>query len=102
LYVVVMVDPDRLGGDAGRIAREAVAPLNTYVDIETEVTIELRATKDDGLPDEIVQWSTRMRRPSLPHPSVREVLTPKQRAGRDRYVRHKKLQRHSSTPHDIS
>ncbi|PZR80631.1 MAG: hypothetical protein DLM65_07565, partial [Candidatus Aeolococcus gillhamiae] len=53
-YGVVSVDPDRLGRDAGRIAQEVVAHLNALVGTEMEVTIEVRATKEDGFPDEVV------------------------------------------------
>ncbi len=54
-YGVVSVDPDRLGRDAGRIAQEVVAHLNALVGSEIEVTIEIRASKDDGFPEETVR-----------------------------------------------
>jgi predicted AAA+ superfamily ATPase len=54
-YGVVTVDPDRLGRDAARIAQEVVAHVNALVGTEVEVTIEVRATREEGFPDEVVR-----------------------------------------------
>ena len=54
-YGVVTVDPERLGRDAGRIAEEIVAHLNGLVGTETEITIEVRATNNEGFPDDVVR-----------------------------------------------
>ena len=54
-YGVVEVDPERLGRDAGRIAQEVVAHLTALVGTEVEVTIELRASNSEGIPDEVVR-----------------------------------------------
>ncbi len=57
-YGVVTVDPDRLGRDAGRIAQEVAAHLNGLVGTDMEVTIELRATNDEGFPEEVIRVVT--------------------------------------------
>lgn len=54
-YGVVTVDPERLGRDAGRIAEEIVAHLNGLVGTDTEITIEVRATNNEGFPDDVVR-----------------------------------------------
>jgi predicted AAA+ superfamily ATPase len=54
-YGVVSVDAERLGRDAGRIGQEVVAHLNGLVGTDIEVTVELRATNDDGFDDDIVR-----------------------------------------------
>jgi hypothetical protein len=51
-------DPSRLGRDAGRIATEIVAHLAGLMGTETEVTIEIRATNDDGFPDDVINIVT--------------------------------------------
>ncbi len=57
-YGVTVADPERLGRDAGRIAQEVLSHLNGLVDTNIEVTIEIRATNDDGFPDEVVRIVT--------------------------------------------
>ncbi len=54
-YATASVDPARLARDAGRIGEEVVAHLNALVGTEVEVTIEVRATKADGFPDDVVR-----------------------------------------------
>jgi hypothetical protein len=57
-YGVVAVDAERLGRDASRIAAEVVAHLAGLLGSETEVTIEIRATNDEGFPDDVVRVVT--------------------------------------------
>jgi len=54
-YGVVAADPGRLGRDAGKIAQEVLAHLNGLVGTQLHVTIEIRATNDDGFPDDVAR-----------------------------------------------
>jgi hypothetical protein len=48
-YGLVSADPERPGRDAGRTGQEILAHLNALVGTDVEVTIEVRATNEDGL-----------------------------------------------------
>ena len=54
-YGVVSVDPDRLAATPAGWPRRSVAHLQGLVGTDTEITIEIRATKGDGFPETIVK-----------------------------------------------
>lgn len=51
----VLVDPLRLGRDAGRIAEEIVQHLTGLVGAKVEITIEIHAELPDGAGDKLVR-----------------------------------------------
>ncbi len=54
-YGVVAADSARFGRDAGRVAQEVLAHLNGLVGTQLDVTIEIRATNEDGFPDHVTR-----------------------------------------------
>jgi hypothetical protein len=54
----VVVDPARVGRDAGRIADEVISHLVGLVGSEVTVTIEIEARIPTGAPDNVVRTVT--------------------------------------------
>lgn len=54
----VILDPDRVGRDAGRIAEEVVAHLASLVEADVTVTLEIDATLPDGASEQVVRIVT--------------------------------------------
>jgi hypothetical protein len=54
-YGTVKLNSTRLSSSAGQIGDEIVQHLNALVGSEVEVTIEIHATVEDGIPDEIIR-----------------------------------------------
>lgn len=54
----VRLDPLKLSSSAGRIGEEVVAHLDGLVGSEVEVTLEIRAHVDEGVPDVVVRTVT--------------------------------------------
>lgn len=57
-YGSVILDKDRVGRDAGRIAEEVVAHLSALMKSEVKVTLEISAEVPDGVPDHVVRTVT--------------------------------------------
>jgi hypothetical protein len=55
---VKQVDPVRLSGEAGTIANEIVQHLTKLPTSEVEVTIEIAATSDEEIPDDVQRTVT--------------------------------------------
>src|SRR5271165_2450674 len=54
----VNLDPTRVGRDAGRIADEVIAHLEGLVGADVDVTLEISAKVQDGVPDKVVRTVT--------------------------------------------
>jgi predicted AAA+ superfamily ATPase len=54
----VTLDPTRVGRDAGRIADEVIAHLASLVNVDVEVTLEIKAKIPDGAPENVVRIVT--------------------------------------------
>ena len=54
----VMLDPARVGRDAGRIAEEVIAHLSGLVGAEVKVTLEIHAEIPSGAPDNVARIVT--------------------------------------------
>jgi len=54
----VVLDPTRVGRDAGRIAEEVIAHLSGQVGADVTVTLEIEATLPDGASEQIVRTVT--------------------------------------------
>lgn len=54
----VILDPTRVGRDAGRIADEVIAHLSGLIGSEVRVTLEIHAEVPDGVPDNVVRTVT--------------------------------------------
>jgi predicted AAA+ superfamily ATPase len=54
----VELDPERVGRDASQIADEVVSHLNSLVDAEVRVTLEIDATIPQGAPEQVVRTVT--------------------------------------------
>ncbi len=54
----VILDPTRVGRDAGRIAEEVIAHLAGLVGAKVTVTIEIEAEVPGGVPDQVVRTVT--------------------------------------------
>ena len=54
----VVLDPTRVGRDAGRIAEEVIAHLAGQVGADVTVTLEIEATLPDGATEQIVRTVT--------------------------------------------
>ncbi|HMQ26440.1 MAG TPA: hypothetical protein PKA98_10670, partial [Acidimicrobiales bacterium] len=52
---VVQLDPSRPSRDFGRVAQEVIEHLTALVGADVDITVEVRAKRDDGLPDEVVR-----------------------------------------------
>jgi predicted AAA+ superfamily ATPase len=57
-HATVLLDPTRIGRDAGRVAEEVVQHLAALVGSNLEVTLEIRADVPDGVPEPIVRIVT--------------------------------------------
>lgn len=57
-HATALLDPTRIGRDAGRIAEEVVQHLAGLVGSNVEVTLEIRADVPDGVPEPIVRIVT--------------------------------------------
>lgn len=57
-YGSVKLAPTRVARDAGQIAEEVIQHLIGLVGAEVEVTLEIRATVPDGVPENIVRTIT--------------------------------------------
>jgi len=57
-YGTVHLDPLKLSSGAGRIGEEVVAHLDGLVGSDVEVTLDIRARVDDGVPDDVVRTVT--------------------------------------------
>jgi hypothetical protein len=53
-----MLDPTRVGRDAGRIADEVIAHLAGLVGSDVKVTLEIQAHIPNGAPDNVVRTIT--------------------------------------------
>jgi hypothetical protein len=53
-----LLDPERVGRDAGRIAEEVIAHLGGLVGANVTVTIEIAAAIPAGAPDQVVRTVT--------------------------------------------
>jgi len=51
----VRLDPSRPTRDFGKVAQEVIEHLTALVDSEVEIKVEITATKDDGLPEQVVR-----------------------------------------------
>jgi hypothetical protein len=54
----VILDPTRVGRDAGRIADEVIAHLAGLVGSSVKVTLEIEAQVPSGAPDNVVRTVT--------------------------------------------
>ena len=54
----VVLDPTRVGRDAGRIADEVIAHLAGLMGSEVTVTLEIEAKIPSGVPDNVVRTVT--------------------------------------------
>jgi predicted AAA+ superfamily ATPase len=54
----VVLDPTRVGRDAGRIAEEVIAHLEGLPGAQVEVTLEIQVTVPEGIPEETVRTVT--------------------------------------------
>jgi predicted AAA+ superfamily ATPase len=54
----VMLDPERVGRDAGRIADEVISHLSGLVGADVKVTLEIEAEIPNGAPDNVVRTVT--------------------------------------------
>lgn len=54
-YGSVSIEPDRLSRDFGQIVQEVISHLTGTVDARVEITIDVRAERDDGFPDQVVR-----------------------------------------------
>ncbi len=54
----VVLDPNRVGRDAGRIAEEVIAHLSGLVGAKVTVTLEVEAEIPSGAPDHVVRTVT--------------------------------------------
>jgi hypothetical protein len=54
----IVLDPQRVGRDAGQIASEVIAHLSALPDAEVIVTLEIQAKIPKGAPDKAVQTVT--------------------------------------------
>ena len=54
----VLLDPTRVGRDAGRIAEEVIAHLAGLTGAQVKVTIEIEADIPEGAPDNVVRTVT--------------------------------------------
>jgi hypothetical protein len=54
----VVLDSARVGRDAGRIAEEVIAHLNSLVGAKVTVTIEIEASIPEGVPEQVVRTVT--------------------------------------------
>lgn len=54
----VILDPARVGRDAGRVAEEVIAHLAGQVGATVTVTLEIEATLPKGAPEQIVRTVT--------------------------------------------
>lgn len=52
---VVQLDPSRPSRDFGRVAQEVIEHLTALVGADVDITVEVRAKRDDGLPDDVVR-----------------------------------------------
>jgi hypothetical protein len=57
-YGTVRLDPLKLSSGAGRVGEEVVAHLDGLVGSDVEVTLEVRARVDEGVPDYVVRIVT--------------------------------------------
>jgi len=57
-YGSVRLDATRLGRDAGKIAEEVVQHLSGIVGAEVEITLEIHAKVDAGVPDNVIRTVT--------------------------------------------
>ena len=68
----VVLDPTRVGRDAGRIADEVIAHLAGLVGSSVKVTIEIEAEIAAGAPEQVVRTVTENSRTlKFTHPRVR-------------------------------
>jgi hypothetical protein len=51
----VHLDPTRPGRDFGRVVQEVVEHLTALVGIDVELMLEIRAQKDDGIPEDVAR-----------------------------------------------
>lgn len=54
-YATIVADPARLPMDAARINTEVLAHLNALEGTAMEITIEVRATRDEGFPEDTIR-----------------------------------------------
>ena len=54
----VVLDPTRVGRDAGRIADEVIAHLSGLIGSDVKVTLEIHADVPEGVPDNVVRTVT--------------------------------------------
>ncbi|MBV8120368.1 MAG: hypothetical protein JO081_10595, partial [Alphaproteobacteria bacterium] len=54
----VILDPQRVGRDAGRVADEVIAHLAGLVGASVKVTLEIEAEIETGAPEQVVRTVT--------------------------------------------